>query len=178
MGRPVAKGARVAESEELPLPRYAPEAPLPRTPYVPGRTARPEPVPGEQSGGAHPSAATAGLGSALGFRLGVDLFNHGYYWEAHEAWEELWLPIERDDLDRDLLQGLIQGAAALLKLRTGAVAPARTIWARGRARLERVRAEGGGSPRLGVPVASVLAMLDAAVAHGQIPDPPPRILLA
>ncbi|WP_342633889.1 DUF309 domain-containing protein [Mesorhizobium kowhaii] len=24
------------------------------------------------------------------FRWGIDLFNHGYYWEAHEAWEPLW----------------------------------------------------------------------------------------
>ncbi len=21
---------------------------------------------------------------------GIDLFNHGYYWEAHEVWEGLW----------------------------------------------------------------------------------------
>ncbi|MER9586456.1 DUF309 domain-containing protein [Mesorhizobium sp. M0276] len=22
--------------------------------------------------------------------MGIDLFNHGYYLEAHEAWEPLW----------------------------------------------------------------------------------------
>jgi len=24
------------------------------------------------------------------YLIGVDLFNHGYYWEAHEVWERLW----------------------------------------------------------------------------------------
>ena len=24
------------------------------------------------------------------FLLAIDLFNHGYYWEAHEGWESLW----------------------------------------------------------------------------------------
>jgi uncharacterized protein len=41
---------------------------------------------------------------------GAELFNRGLYWEAHEAWEELWL--ELDDAPRLFLQGLIQVAAA------------------------------------------------------------------
>ena len=41
---------------------------------------------------------------------GADLFNRGLYWEAHEAWEELWLTLE--DEPRLFVQGLIQVAAA------------------------------------------------------------------
>lgn len=41
---------------------------------------------------------------------GADLFNRGLYWEAHEAWEELWLALE--DEKKIFLQGLIQVAAA------------------------------------------------------------------
>lgn len=41
---------------------------------------------------------------------GAELFNRGLYWEAHEAWEELWLELE--DEPRLFLQGLIQVAAA------------------------------------------------------------------
>lgn len=41
---------------------------------------------------------------------GVDLFNRGAYWEAHEAWEELWL-VAGPELRR-FVQGLIQLAAA------------------------------------------------------------------
>jgi predicted metal-dependent hydrolase len=38
------------------------------------------------------------------------LFNQGQYWEAHEAWEDLWLELE--DEPRLFVQGLIQIAAA------------------------------------------------------------------
>ncbi len=41
---------------------------------------------------------------------GADLFNRGLFWEAHEAWEELWL--ELDDEPKLFVQGLIQAAAA------------------------------------------------------------------
>ncbi|HVR43758.1 MAG TPA: DUF309 domain-containing protein [Thermoanaerobaculia bacterium] len=44
------------------------------------------------------------------FRRGIELFNEGQYWEAHEAWEEIWL-LEEADV-RPFLQGLIQLAAA------------------------------------------------------------------
>ena len=45
---------------------------------------------------------------------GVALHNQGRYFEAHEAWEELWRA-ERDPLSRRLLQGLIQVTAAFHK---------------------------------------------------------------
>ena len=41
---------------------------------------------------------------------GADLFNRGLHWEAHEAWEELWLSLE--DEPKLFVQGLIQIAAA------------------------------------------------------------------
>ena len=41
---------------------------------------------------------------------GAELSGRGLYWEAHEAWEELWL--ELDGLQRRFVQGLIQVAAA------------------------------------------------------------------
>ena len=44
---------------------------------------------------------------------GRALFNSGAHWEAHEAWEEAWL--EESGEVRQLLQGLIQAAAALHK---------------------------------------------------------------
>lgn len=45
---------------------------------------------------------------------GVDLFNHGYFWEAHEAWEGIWRTV-RGKPQGDFLRGLIQVAAAFLK---------------------------------------------------------------
>jgi hypothetical protein len=45
------------------------------------------------------------------FLHGIELFNAQKFWEAHEAWEEVWK--ERIEDARIFLQGLIQAAAAL-----------------------------------------------------------------
>jgi len=44
---------------------------------------------------------------------GVDLFNAGRYWEAHEAWEREWTP-DRKGSDSGFYKGLIQVAAGCL----------------------------------------------------------------
>ena len=51
------------------------------------------------------------------YSFGVYLFNHGYYWEAHEAWEGLWQVADRDGTLRTLLKGLILLSAAGVKIR-------------------------------------------------------------
>ena len=45
-------------------------------------------------------------------QLGIDLYNAGHYWNAHEAWEEVWLESERSL--RAFYQGLIQVTAAFV----------------------------------------------------------------
>jgi uncharacterized protein len=44
---------------------------------------------------------------------GIVLFNQGRYFEAHEAWEDLWLS-ETDREKKFFYQGLIMAAGALL----------------------------------------------------------------
>ena len=44
---------------------------------------------------------------------GIDLFNRGLYWEAHEAWEHQWVP-DRKGPDAAFYKGLIQVAAGCL----------------------------------------------------------------
>jgi predicted metal-dependent hydrolase len=44
---------------------------------------------------------------------GIALFNEGKYFEAHEAWEDLWLD-ERDQTEKRFYQGLIMAAGAML----------------------------------------------------------------
>lgn len=51
------------------------------------------------------------------FDYAVDLFNLGYYWEAHEAWEALWHEAGRRGPRADYLKGLIKLAAAGVKAR-------------------------------------------------------------
>jgi uncharacterized protein len=48
---------------------------------------------------------------------GVELFNAHRFWDAHEAWEELWLKSEGDQ--KQFLQGLIQLAAAYHHVQRG-----------------------------------------------------------
>jgi len=53
------------------------------------------------------------------FLFGIDLFQHGFYWEAHETWEGLWHAVGRAGPWGDLLKGLIKLAAAGVKSREG-----------------------------------------------------------
>jgi predicted metal-dependent hydrolase len=46
------------------------------------------------------------------YLAGIALFNARAFWEAHEALEALWLPLEGDAGPRLFYQGLIQAAAA------------------------------------------------------------------
>ena len=48
--------------------------------------------------------------AADGLARGVELFNAGLFWEAHEAWEGAWMPRRGTD-DADLYRGLVQVAA-------------------------------------------------------------------
>jgi predicted metal-dependent hydrolase len=50
---------------------------------------------------------------SAGLQHGIDLFNSGRYWEAHEAWEEVWMP-DRKGPDAGFYKGLIQIAAGCL----------------------------------------------------------------
>ncbi len=49
------------------------------------------------------------------YLFAIDLFNAGYWWEAHEILESLWKETERKSNVARFLQGLIQLSAALLK---------------------------------------------------------------
>jgi predicted metal-dependent hydrolase len=48
-----------------------------------------------------------------GLRRGIELFNSGRYWDAHEAWEHEWMP-DRKGPDAGFYKGIIQVAAGCL----------------------------------------------------------------
>jgi predicted metal-dependent hydrolase len=48
------------------------------------------------------------------FQAGIEFFNQQRFFDAHEAWEEIWRSTTPEP--RDLFQGLIQVAAALHQL--------------------------------------------------------------
>jgi len=59
------------------------------------------------------------------FRRGVDHFNKEDFFEAHEAWEELWHETRGEA--RDFIQGLIQVTSALHHLQVGNMRGARIL---------------------------------------------------
>ena len=114
--------------------RYAPQAPFPPYAYVPGRHPHPVTHPLGHSYGL-PTVTAAPLDPAQpehsgDFLFAIDLFNAGYYWEAHESWERLWLSAGRTGPVADLLKGLIKLAAAGVKAREGNIAGVRRHAAR------------------------------------------------
>ena len=56
-------------------------------------------------------------GSDLQFLYATDLFDHGYYWEAHEQWEACWKRAQGKE--RLCIQGLIKISASILKHHMG-----------------------------------------------------------
>jgi predicted metal-dependent hydrolase len=66
---------------------------------------------------------------------GIELFNNREFWEAHEAWEEIWLVV--DGVQSDFLQGLIQCSAALLKYSRDEAAPAQRLYKTAKEKLDR-----------------------------------------
>lgn len=56
------------------------------------------------------------------FQLGIDAFNEGRYFDAHEEWEQIWLQEKGDD--KPFYQGLIQVAAAFHHSSRGKIKPA------------------------------------------------------
>lgn len=108
-------------------PRYAPDRPFPPYAFVPGRTPHPTRDPRGHSfgGSAGPAEPPTDPPDPVSWRscrpylFAVDLFNHGYYWEAHEAWEELWHACPDSTPVRPFLQGLIRLSAAGVKARAG-----------------------------------------------------------
>lgn len=105
----------------LALPRLAPERSFPPYSYVPGLFPHPVSDPAGHSHGVRPAAIDPvdpeSWPASREYLFGIDLFNHGYYWEAHEVWEGLWHACGRGGLAGDFLKGLIQLTAAGVKVR-------------------------------------------------------------
>lgn len=98
-------------------PRLVPCRSFPAYAYLPGRHPHPVRDTDGHSYGVHLDIHAADAEAELFW--GADLFDAGYYWESHEAWESLWQAADRGSAKRSVLKGLILLAAAGLKLREG-----------------------------------------------------------
>ena len=100
-------------------PRYS-EFELPRWSCLPSHVASADFERLRPATGSVPDRlASEALPDQLAFRFGADLFNAGFFWEAHEVWELVWRALPPNSRERLACQALIQAANACLKLRFG-----------------------------------------------------------
>src|SRR5262249_60957310 len=95
--------------------RGAPPAPSPPSRFVPGH-APPPSQPGGYAAGERPAPPPyeplERWRASRPYLRGLDFFNRGWWWEAHESWESLWHVCEgRDEAQHELPKGLIQPGA-------------------------------------------------------------------
>lgn len=109
---------REPASPQPPHRRYA-SRPLPPYRYIPGVNKHPVRDPsGHSYGKEHVLPvfiAPDEWRANEEYLFGVDLYNNAYWWEAHEAWENVWNTTDKDSPYGQYLQGLIQVAAAFIK---------------------------------------------------------------
>ena len=157
------------------LPRYS-QRPFPAYRYVPGLHPHPQRDPAGHSYQPRPTLARHAPWRPQDWQAledwlyGVDLFNHFFFWEAHEAWEGLWAVAPRATPPSLVLQGLIQIAAALLKTHMQVIAGARVLSAEG---LKKLREVAPVEPRLlGLDLGDVadrFAVYFAALRRDELP---------
>lgn len=153
--------------------RYCPDRPFPAYAYLPGRDPHPTRDPAGHSHGIEEETVTAP--TAADFRrcadylFGIDLYNHGYHWEAHEVWEGLW-HATGDPVQREHFQALIQAAAAGVQIRLGHESGRSRLARRASERLRTVEREAG-RVYMGIHVSQLATNL-ARCAFGEQPLPP------
>jgi hypothetical protein len=156
-------------------PRLVPDEPLPPYSYVTGRFPHPTRDPAGHSFG-HRSDNPPPLdpdrwNESRAYRLGCDLFNHGYYWEAHETWEAAWKACGRSGATADFVKGLIKLAAAGVKAREGRPAGVARHGARAGELFRGVRRTIGGPKYLGLDVDELIGFADRLAGGIELPAP-------
>lgn len=120
------------------MQRYS-QQPFPPYRYTPGRNPHPVIDSDGHSYGHEdnkPAFEPASWRASPDYRFGIDLLNHGYYWEAHEVFEGIWHLLGRRGDDARFIQALILLAVACLHQRRGRAAAVIKVAAKGLERLE------------------------------------------
>jgi uncharacterized protein len=106
------------------------------------------------------------------FQRGIELFNQGRFFDAHEAWEQSWLRSGGEE--KIFYQGLIQAAAAILHVQRGNPSGARSLWQKAGSKLAGLPADYR-SIDLEQLRSGLAEFFDRALSGQTTWNPPPRI---
>ena len=96
------------------------DCPVPSHAYVPGQTHRhPEGAFAAICETARPDCDVEALARSKAWCCGLEWLGKGYFWEAHEVFEPVWMSLPQKSPERQLVQALIQLANAGLKAEMG-----------------------------------------------------------
>jgi hypothetical protein len=141
---------------------FLPGEPFPPYRFVPGHAPHPFAQPGGYAYGRRPEPPPfRGAGQwrrNRAYLRGLDFFNRGWWWEAHEAWESYWhVTAGRDARQHDLFKALIQLAACALNRERRSHAGAARLLFSAITLLEKLDRQRGGEPLCGLVLADVVA---------------------
>jgi uncharacterized protein len=156
-------------------PRLVPDERLPPYSYVTARFPHPTRDPAGHSFG-HLAEDPPPLDpnrwqESRAYLWGCDLFNHGYYWEAHETWEAAWKACGRRGRTADFLKGLIKLAAAGVKAREGRPAGVARHGARAGQLFRAVAGELAAATYLGLDLNDLIAHADRLEQGIELAEP-------
>ncbi len=139
--------------------------PLPTVRHLPGSGSQPDLIPLEAVKALVPARTEAEAWSKnQPFLYGIALFEAGFYWEAHEVWEPVWMNAAPNSAERHLLQALIQYANAALKRDMARPRAARRLLDETARHLGRAVQAAPGDTFMGVDLIGWQATLDAQLA--------------
>lgn len=134
--------------------------PLPTHAHIPGSDTQPDWPPLEHAKSFAPAVTIAAeWRNNLTYIYGFAVLRAGFYWEAHEVWEPVWLAAAPNSRERILLRALIQTANARLKFGMNRPAAAARLFAEVRVELAGL-ASCGEQPFMGVNVMQLLSDID------------------
>ncbi len=117
--------------------------------HVPGQTPRhPEGAFDVIRDTARPGMSAAALAGSDAWATGLRFLDEGFFWEAHELLEPVWMACPDASAEREMAQCLIQVANAALKARMGRPRAVARILGLAEAHLARAEALGAGAPVL------------------------------
>ena len=121
-----------------------PDLTLPDYAYVPGQTPRHD----EAFFEVYHESVSVGMSledlkATLAWQAGLVFYDKGYFWEAHEVLEPVWMAAPRNSAEHQLVQGIIQLANAALKARMKRPNAALRLCGKARDHIRAARSAGG-----------------------------------